>query len=364
MVNWDEVDLYSLRLFTPGPVAVREDLRNYMGRPMITHRMQPYYDLQARIVEKLKKLMYTQGTIIPSTSSSTGLMEAAIRNCVEKRCLNLVCGAFSKRWHDITKENGKECDTLEVDFGKATTAEMVEEAMDSRDYDAVTLVHNETSTGVMNPMPEIAKVVKDHDAMLLADCVSSMGAVKIEVDKLGIDVCLFGVQKAMALPPGLAIASVSDEAMKKSEKIQNKGYYFNFQVFKKYLEKNQTPATPVIPILWGLEKQLDYILDDEGLENRYNRHTKMAELAREWAKNNFDIFAEHPYESQTVTAVANTKGIDVEIMRDQLFLKGFMIVNGYGSLKHKTFRIAHMGDVTVKDLKELLATMDEVLSNL
>lgn len=350
------------KLFIPGPVEVRPEILKEMSRPMIGHRSKEFKQLYSEVVPKLQKLLYTKNKVFLGTHSATGWMEAAVRNCVEKKCLNLVCGAFSKRWHQITTANGKPADKVEVEMGLAIKPEMVREKLSSGEYDCVTLAHNETSTGVMNPLQEIAGVVKEFpDVVFCVDAVSSMAGVKIEPDKLGIDVCLASVQKAFGLPPGFAIVAVSEKALEKSAKMENKGYYFDFKEFEKYDGKQNTPTTPTIPHIYALNKQLDDIFK-EGLENRFAKHLGMASYTREWAKKNFALFPEPGYESITLTAIKNTKGISVANLNEELGKRGFMISNGYGSLKEKTFRIAHMADFTLKDVKELLENIDDIIA--
>ncbi len=349
------------RLFIPGPTEVSEEILEVMKTPMIGHRSKEFSELYDSVIPKIKKVLYTENKVFLSTSSATGLMEGAIRNCVNKKALNLVCGAFSKRWHLITKANGKAADAVEVEWGKAILPEMVRDALKAGEYDAVTLVHNETSTGVLNPINEIAEVMKEFpDVSFLVDAVSSMSGIKIEVDKLGIDVCLAGVQKCFALPPGFAICSVSEKALKKAESIENRGYYFDFLTFLKYDGKHQTPTTPVISLIYAFDKQLDRFFE-EGLENRYARHLEMANHVRDWTRKYFAFFPDEKYLSNTLTAVNNTRGISVADLNKELAKKGAMISNGYGKLKEKTFRIAHMGDLTLDDMKWLLSTIDEII---
>lgn len=350
------------KLFIPGPTEVREDILDVMKTPMIGHRSKEFSELYDSVIPKVKKVFYTENKVFLSTSSATGLMEGAIRNCVKERALNLVCGAFSKRWHQITKANGKEADVVEVEWGKAILPEMVRNALKTGKYDAVTFVHNETSTGVMNPIYEIAEVMKEFpDVSFLVDAVSSMVGVKIEVDRLGIDVCLAGVQKAFALPPGLALCSVSEKALKKAESIPNRGYYFDFLTFLKYdQDKHQTPTTPIISIIFALDKQLDRFFD-EGLENRFARHLEMANYVRDWTRQYFAFFPDEKYLSNTLTAIKNTRGISVADLNKELGKRGAMISNGYGKLKEQSFRIAHMGDLTLDDMKWLLSQINEIL---
>lgn len=348
-------------LYIPGPIDVPKDVFEAMSVPMIGHRGSEMAKLIDDCCTGLKKVMYTDNTVLLFPSSSTGAMEAAIRNCVKERCLSVCNGAFSERWHGIALENGKQADALNFEWGDAPDPKLIDEMLSTGKYDALTLVHNETSTGVAAPLERIAKVVNNYDVMFLVDTVSSMGGVKIEVDKLGIDVCLFGVQKCMALPPGLAVASVSDRALKKAESIPNRGHYFDFVVYKKYLEKKQTPTTPPISIMQGLRYQLDRILNKEGLENRFRRHRELAEYTRKWAKKNFSLLPKEEYSSNTVTCVRNTRNIDCNDLKAKLSARGYVFSTGYGKLVDKTFRIAHMGERTLDELRTYLADIDDIL---
>ena len=350
------------KLFIPGPVDISPETFQAMAAPMIGHRGGEFSKLLDECNDGLKKLIYTGNTVFIFPASSTGVMEGAVRNCVKGKCLNVANGAFSERWHGITKENGKEADALMYEWGEAPDPKGIDEKLSGGEYDALTLVHNETSTGVAAPIEEIAKVMKKHpEVMFIVDTVSSMGGVKIEVDRLGIDVCLFGVQKCMALPPGLAACSVSDRALKKAETVPARGHYFDFLAYRKYLEKKQTPTTPPISIMQGLRYQLNKIHNQEGMENRFAKHTKMADITRGWAKKNFALLPKEQYSSNTVTCVKNTRNIDCNDLKTKLSAKGYVFSTGYGKIADKTFRIAHMGDRTVEELQTYLGTMDEIL---
>jgi len=350
------------KLFIPGPVEVKEDILKEMSHWMIGHRTKDYMELHSQVIPKLKKMLFTENEVYLGTHSSTGWMEAAVRNTGLKKVLSCVCGAFSKRWHQITLSCGIDADKYEVPWGHGFSPEEIDKRLSTGEYDAITVVHNETSTGVMNKLEEIAEVMKKYpDVSFLVDAVSSMTAVKIETDKLGVDVLLAGVQKAFALPPGLAVASVSKKALEKSEKSKNKGYYFDFQVFQKYQKKNQTPSTPTISHIFALNKQMDKFFE-EGLENRFNRHKKMGDRVRGWAKEHFALYAQPGFESQSLTTINNTKGISVADLNKKLAEKSMMISNGYGDIKEKTFRIAHMGDLAIEDINELLTIIDGILN--
>ena len=351
------------KLFIPGPVEVPPSVLTAVATPMIGHRTKEYTDLHARVKLKLQQLLNTQHTVFLSTSSGTGLMEACVRNCVAQKSLHLVCGEFGERWYEIAKANGKDADVLRVDLGKAVKPAMVRDVLASGQYDAVALTHSETSTGVMNPLAEIGAVIKEFpDVVLMVDAVSSMGGAKIQVDEWGIDVCLASTQKGFGLPPGFAVCSVSDKALKKAATIPHRGYYFDFLVLAESDAKNQTPTTPSLQHIFALDYQLSQWLA-QGLEQRYTNHMQMATRCRGWAKERgFALLAEPGYEAVTLTTIDNTRGISVTGLNDELGKRGYMISAGYGKLKDKTFRIAHTGNTTLNELNELLGVIDDILN--
>ncbi|RLC79558.1 MAG: aminotransferase [Chloroflexi bacterium] len=350
------------KLFIPGPTHVRDKILQAQTAPMIGHRSKEYSDLQADVTPKLQQMLYTQQRVYLYASSSTGVMEASVRQASTKKILNTVCGAFSKRWGQITAANGIPCDKIEVPMGQAITPEMVDEALSKGGYDAVTIVMNETSTGLMNPVKEIAALVREKypDVLILVDAVSCMAGAKIEFDAWGLDVCLAGVQKCFALPAGLAVCAVSDRARERALQVPNHGYYFAYEQMDKKYEKHQTPATPAISLLQALNVQMSDILA-EGLENRWERHEEMAAYIQNWARKYFALYSDENYLSPTVTNVENTRGISVADLNKELGQRGAMISNGYGDLKEKCFRIAHMGDLTLDDLKWLTGLIEDIL---
>ncbi len=350
------------KLFIPGPTHVRDEILQAQTAPMIGHRSQEYSDLQAEVTPKLQQMLYTRQRVYLYTSSSTGVMEGSVRQASTKKVLNTVCGAFSKRWHQITAINGVPCDKIEVPMGQAITPELVDEALSRGEYDAMTVVMNETSTGLMNPVDEIAALVHEKypDVLILVDAVSARAGAKIEFEAWGLDVCLAGVQKCCALPPGLAVCAVSDRARERAKKVANPGYYFSYEAMDKKYEKHQTPATPAISLIQALNQQMDDILA-EGLESRWQRHREMAAYVQDWAREYFALYSDERYLSPTVTNVENTRGISVAGLNEELGKRGAMISNGYGDLKEKCFRIAHMGDLTLDDLEWLTGQIEDVL---
>lgn len=350
------------RLFLPGPTEVAPEILDALATPQIGHRSAEYRELHRRVTGKVRTILGTEGSVFLFTSSSSGVWEGAVRNLVRERALFAVQGAFSERWMQVALANGKAADAVRVEPGRAIRAEAIDEALATGRYDAVAVVHNETATGVMNDLGSIADAVRRHPGVsFLVDAVSSMTAVPIPVDAWGIDVCFAGTQKALALPPGLAVAAVSPRALEKAATIPDRGYYFDFVTMARHDAKGETPATPATPQIHALDRQTDRILA-EGLEARYARHASLARTVQEWASSRFALFAETGYESPTVTCVANRRGVDVAALLGRVAERGMAVANGYGELRDKTFRIAHMGDATPGEVRELLAALDEALS--
>jgi len=359
MVDWKNPP----RLFIPGPVKVDEDVLQQLARPTLGHRGKEYAQLHSETTDMLKKIFFTDQNIFLSTSSASGIWEASIRNCVDfdETVLCTCCGAFSDKWADVARSCGRNVDEIKVDWGKPVMPEMLDEKLATGKYAAVTLMYNETSTGLTNSLYEVSKMMKEKypDVLVFVDAVSAMVGLPLHFDELGWDVAFASVQKAFAIPPGLAVAAVSNRALEKSKNVPGRGYYFDFQQFAKRAEQNQTPTTPNIPHIMALNYQCEKLLA-EGMENVWERHKKMGEFVRSWAKENFDLFCEEKYASNTLTAVKNTRGINVAELINTLQEKHNTVFgNGYGKLKEQTFRIAHMGDITLDDLKELLGWLNE-----
>lgn len=350
-------------LFIPGPTDVDAQVLAAQTQTMIGHRGKEFEELFARLQPKLRRLFMTTQRVYISTSSGTGLQEAAIRNCVERRVLCCVNGAFAERWYQIALANGKDVQRLDVDWGQPITPDLVEAALATDHFEAVTIVHNETSTGVISPIRDIAARVRAYfpDVLILVDAVSSLGGVEIDFETWGLDVLLTSSQKCLALPPGLAFAAVSDRALDKARRVPQRGLYFDFVEWEKCLLKNQTLATPAISLLWALDVGLDRIFA-EGLANRFARHAQLAARTQAWANQHFALFAPALYRSPTVTCIVNTRQIAVAKLNAHLRTRGMQISNGYGKLKETTFRIAHMGEIQMSDLDALFTAIEEYLA--
>ncbi len=352
-----------VKLFIPGPIEVSEKTYRALCEPMIGHRSNDFKALYAGIQPKLQTLFGTTRPVFLSTSSAWGVMEGAIRNLVAKKVLNCMCGAFSDKWLDVSKRCGVQADGLQVEWGQPVLPAQIEEKLAAGEYDALTLIHNETSCGVRSPLAEIAAVMKKFpDVMFIVDTVSSFSTEPIPMDELGIDVLLTGSQKALALPPGLALFAVSERAMARAKTIEGRGYYFDFVEFAKNQADNMTPSTPVIPHIHALRSKLDDIFE-EGIEARHARHARLNAIVADWVKaRGFEFFAPEGYRSVSLTCVKNTRGVDVAAWIKRLREKHRMIIDGgYGKLKGKTFRISNMGDETGETMRELLAALDDTL---
>ena len=330
---------------------------------MISHRGDDFKNLYCDIHPNLQKLFATKQSVFLSTSSAWGVMEASIRNLVSKRVLCCMCGAFSDKWFEVAKRCGKNAEPLQVDWGKHIDYKAVEQQLATGKFDTLTLIHNETSTGVMNPLLEICSVLAKYpDVALVVDTVSSFSGVKIDMDALGIDVMLTGAQKALALPPGFSLFSVSEKAFARAEKTPNRGFYLDFREFKRQQAEWMTPSTPSIAHIHALQSKLDEIFE-EGLEARFDRHARTNALVHEWVRRaGFDFFAEEGFRSKTLTCVKNNRGIDVLKLARDLRAKHHLVIDpGYGKIQGKTFRLSNMGDETEETVSHLLAKLNDCL---
>ncbi len=359
-----------MKLHIPGPVEVSKRTFRAMCAPMIGHRSQDFKELYGKIQPQLQELLATQRPVYLSTSSAWGVMEGAIRNLCNKKLLCCMNGAFSDKWLDVARRSGLNADALQVEWGSPILPDAVDQKLSQGDYDALSLVHNETSTGTMSPLTEIAALKRKYtQVMFIVDTVSSMSAMPLPFDELEIDVMLAGTQKAFALPPGLAVFVCSEAALRKAEQNPNRGYYFDLLEFQKNAEKNMTPSTPSIPHINGLSSQLDAFFE-EGLENRYTRHSRLAQMTRDWAiTRDFTLFPNTGYESETLTCINNGardggRTVDVAKLQSLMREEGVLIDGGYGKIKGQAFRLSNMGDETEETMSALYAAMDRALEKL
>jgi aspartate aminotransferase-like enzyme len=352
-----------LKLFTVGPVACYPQVLEEMGRQMFSHRSKDYIDLHKDLTFLLKEFLETEGEIVFFPSSGTGFMEASVRNCVERKMLICVNGSFGERYVEVARANGKEVVVLETQLGEPTMPDVLDDYLRRNpDVEAVAVTHNETSIGLINPLEKIANVVKSHGKLLFVDAVSSMGGVDIKVDKWGIDVCFTSSQKCFGIPPGLAVASVSAEALKKSANMRNKGWYFDFILYKKYNERFSTPTTPPIPQMLGLRRILKIIRDEWGGKYKYfELYRERNRIIRECVeKIGLTLFPKRGFESPTVSCINAPKGMSGDEVYEAMRARGFELAHGYGKVKDVTFRIGNMGYIEFKDIHEMLKNLEEV----
>ncbi len=354
-------------LFVPGPVDVAPEVAQAQTRPMLPHRSAEFEAVFHACEQRARALFMTQYRVFIMASSGTGFQEAAVRNLVRpgRKALVGVNGAFGKRWRDVAETNGVPVLTVEAPWGQPLRGEAFAAALTEHpDVDLVMVVHNETSTGLENPVAEIAAAVRAvrDDALIAVDSVSGLGGARLEMDAWGLDMVFTSGQKALALPPGIALAAVSDRALERAGEVPYRGWYFDLLRLEKHRLKDSTPATPPVSLIYALDVQLDRILA-EGLDARFARHAALARRVQEWAlARGFALFAAEGYRSKTVTTVRNTRGLDVAALNAFLQRRGMRIANGYGPLKGETFRIAHMGEVRMADLETLLDALDAFLA--
>jgi aspartate aminotransferase-like enzyme len=352
------------KLYIPGPIEVSAKTFAAMTTPMIGHRSGDFKKLYASVHPRLQTLFGTAQPVFLSTSSAWGVMEGAIRNLVGGgKVLNCMNGAFSDKWFDVSKKCGKEAVALQAEWGRPIRGEQIREQLKAGGFDAVTVIHNETSTGVMSDIAEIAAVMREFpDVCLIVDSVSSFSVVPIPMDELGIDVLLTGSQKALAMPPGLALFSASAKAFARAETVKGRGYYFDFLEFKKNQADDMTPSTPTIAHIYALRSKLDDIFA-EGVAARHARHAELNAMIHDWVRRHgFEFFAPEGFRSKSLTCVANNKNIDVPALLANLKSRHNIIIDGgYGKLKGKTFRISNMGDETRESIGEVIAALDDSL---
>ena len=359
------------RFFLPGPTEVHPDVLAAMTRPVMGHRGPELSSLLAGVDPVLRDLFRTTRPVYVASSSATGLMEGSIRNGVRRRALSLVNGAFSERFAALVADCGREGETYEVAMGHAHTPDEVYARLRTGGFDAITVVHSETSTGVLDPLTEISEAVRraegetGEEILLLVDGVTSVGGMLVEAQTWGIDFLLTGSQKAMALPPGLAFGTASDRMMERARTLQGRGQYFDLIEFDTYWRKHQTPNTPAVSLLYALAAQAQRIAA-EGVEARARRHWSMAERTWEWVQDRgprwgLSLFAPPGRRSPTVTTIAVDGALPATEICKGMTARGWTLGTGYGKLKDTTFRIGHMGDHTVDELDALLAALEEVL---
>ncbi len=354
-----------IRFFLPGPTYVSEPVREAMTAEAIGHRGAPFKELYRRLQPPLQRLLRTEGDVLLASSSATLVMESAVVSTVTGSVLHCTCGSFAERWLAISRSHGFDADELTAPWGEAIDPDLLREALRRKRYDAVTITHNETSTGVLNPLEQLAAAVREEsDALVFVDCVSGLGGARMENDAWGIDLALAGTQKAMAVPPGIVAFTLSERAREKAAAKPLRGFYTDLLRYVANHEKDGTITTPPIPILWALEKQLE-VIDAEGIEARWQRHHDLRAHTAAWAEANGYRYASTPeHSSPTVSCLRPPEGVAAPELVAGLAARGVTVGGGYGKWKPETFRIGHMGEVRVDDLDALFDDIATVVTDL
>jgi len=356
----------SYKLFIPGPIAVSDKTLRAMAQPMIGHRSSDFVALYQSLQPDLQSLFGTADPVYLSTSSAWGAMEGSVRNVSKKKVLNCMNGAFSDKWNDVTARCGRPAGALAFEWGQPVDPEAVRRELATGAYDAITLIHNETSCGCMSDLGALMAVIRSFPEVIsIVDTVSSFSALPIPKDLLGIDVMITGSQKALALPPGLSLLSVSKRARDRASGVEGRGYYFDFIEFQRNHENGMTPSTPVIPLLYALRSKLEDI-KAEGIPARHGRHARLNRTLRDWgADRGFGLFPRQGFGSVTLNCFSNTPGIDLAALNKILKAKHRLVIDGgYGKLKGKTLRISNMGDETDATIAVLIQALDSALAEL
>ena len=350
------------KLLIPGPTEVSQEILREQTHYLIGHRSKEFSELYGGITAKLTQFFELPNDCKPTVTTSSGTLWFDIvgRSIVKQKALVCINGAFSERFGETIRACGKKADFIEVEWGKAVKPDMIAEKLETGEYDTLAICHNESSTGVRNPIHEVGKLVRrDYpDVILAIDSVSAMAGDKTLPKEIGCDIIFASTQKCFALPPGLAVGLVHERALERAREVSNRGSYTDLAEIFEFEKKHQTPFTPNISLLYALNKRMDLLLK-ETYDRVYQRHKAMAEYTRQWARKNFALFPEPGYESITVTCIQNTSGKSVQELNEKLAKKGFMISNGYGKLKEKTFRIGHMGEWDLAGIKEVIAAIND-----
>ncbi len=333
---------------------------------MVGHRMPECLALIAKIKPKLQQVFFTQQRVLIQAGTGSGFWEAASRCLVGKKVLHCTSGAFSDKWLSVSKDCGKETEELPFEWGQPVLPEPIIERLKSGEFDALAVVLNETSTCITNPIEEIASAVRalpnGDDIMIMVDAVSGLSGCELRFDDWDLDIATTSSQKAFAMPPGLAMAAVSDRALAKAATIEGRGYYWDLIALAEQWDKDQTPNTSPVPMLYALDAQLDRMMA-ETMEGRFARHIAQRDMVIAYFQSRgFQLYGNPGFSSPTVTNIANNLNIDISALNAFLRTKGMILSNGYGALKGKSMRVAHMGDIYAEDLEELFAAIDEFLA--
>jgi aspartate aminotransferase-like enzyme len=359
---------FTPQLRIPGPTPLPEPVVRAQSRPMIDHRGPEFAALLHEVTEGAQRVFGTAGDLLVLTCSGTGGMESAVANLVSPGDVAVValCGNFGERWVNILRGYGASVVALEAEWGQAVDPDDLREVLAAHpEASLVFLTHNETSTGVCNPLRELAAVARAADRLVVVDGVSSVSSMPIEVDAWGIDVAVSSSQKGWMAPPGIAFVSVSPRAWARREQARSPRFYLDWGQAREWGAKGMTPATPAVGVLFAVQEGIR-MLEAEGLSEVYARHRRIAEAtAAGLSALGFELFAAEGYRSPTVTAALPQPGVDVAVLRELLRSKyGVVIAGGQGKMSGKMIRIGHLGAVSEGDLVQVLWAIEQALEEL
>jgi aspartate aminotransferase-like enzyme len=348
----------------PGPVELTPEVLAETGRPPMGHRTPDFDEILTQCWEDLKHVYQTKNDVLLITGSGTAAMDAAVASTIQEGD-EFVCiggGKFGERFSLIIKNYGGVVKEVPVEWGKTFDAGDVEKAVSDSSAKAITLTHNETSTGILHDAETIGKIAKDHDCLFIMDAVTSLGGDEVKTDAWGVDICIGGSQKCLAAPPGMSMAAVSEKAWDVIESNPTRNFYLNLAPYRKSLKKNTTPFTPSVNLIYGLSMALKEI-KKEGLDNRIKRHRTLARATRAAASAmNLELFAEEKAASNTVTSIKIPDGMTDEDVRGEMKRRfNILTAGGQEHLKGKIFRIGHMGNVGYLELMSVISALEFVL---
>ena len=359
---------FTTQLRIPGPTPLPERVVRAMNRPMIDHRGPEFAGILADITAGAKRVFKTKNDLLLLTSSGTGGLESAVANLVSPgdEVVVALCGNFGERFAALAAAYGADVARLEFEWGQPVDPDDLDIVLKRHPKaQVVLLTHNETSTGLTNPLRELARVAKSAGRLVVVDGVSSISSIAIETDAWGIDVAVSGSQKGWMAPPGFALVSVSDGAWAQQAKARSPRFYFDWKEAKTWAEKGMTPFTPAVPVAFAIQEGLK-MLEEEGLENVYERHARLARATQTGLQAlGFQLFARDGYRSNTVTSAVPPPGLDVNALRKLIDTKhGVVIAGGQGKMAGKMIRVGHLGAVAEGDVVQVIWAIEQALEEL
>ncbi len=356
-----------LLLMIPGPVPLLPRIREAMSRPMIYHRGEEFGEMYREIVDGLKWIFQTKNDLFVMSGSGTCAMEAAVGNllCTDTPAVCIVNGKFGERLVEIGHRYSTNVRAVEFEWGGSIELDAVKAAMDEVQPQVVTMVHNETSTGILNPAEAIAKLAREYDALFVLDCITSIGGYNVPIDQWGVDIAITGSQKCLGAPPGISAISISDRAWALMEaNSSRRPYYMDLIAYRDSYDKFQTPYTPALPLFFALHEALE-VIREEGMVKRIERHRLLADTVRNaidaMGLSLFPKLNEVSEYSNTVTAVNVPEWLDDASLRAGMRERGVMVAGGQGRLKGRIFRIATMGNITEREVSRTIQALDSTL---